>query len=88
MTIYLVTWLVMTQDCPFWAKPLPSQAKGFICTAQKSLRTRVYDPARRQDAERLMESLGPGETAVLLEIKGTQARAVSAVWTHKLEVGK
>ena len=88
MHIFLVVWLSVAQDCPFWAKPLPREARAFICTAQNSMKTAVFDPVRRRDAERLMETLGPGSTAVLLEVRGTQARAVSSVWRNVLEVGK
>lgn len=87
MTIYLVAWLSVAMDCPFWAKPLPKQAQNFICTRNFALKTRVYDPALRQKAEQHLEALGPSETAVLLEIRGTQARAISHVWRPTLYWG-
>lgn len=86
MTLYLVAWLSVAYDCPLWARPLPQQARNYACSVQKSIKTRVFDPARRRDAERHIEALGPGETAVLIEIHGTQAKALSATWKPVLRL--
>lgn len=88
MTIYLVAWLSVAYDCPFGLGKLPTWAKEHVCGAEKSIKTRVFDPARRRDAERHLEALGPSETAVLLEITGTQARALESIWTQRLTIGR
>lgn len=86
MTIYLVAWLSVAYDCPFGLGKLPTWAKEHVCRPEKSIKTRVFDPARRKKAEECLEALGPSETAVLLEVSGTQARALDAVWKHTLEI--
>ena len=87
MSIYLVAWLAVSWDCPWGLGRLPDPVKPVACTEHRQIRTEAFDPARRRQAQQLLEDLGPGATATLLEIHGTQARAVSAVWRPTLRIG-
>ena len=70
MTLYLVAWLAITQDCPLWARPLPSWAKAAVCAERRAYEWHVT--SYRPEAEKRVRARG-GD-ALLLEIIGARAR--------------
>lgn len=70
MTLWLVTWLAITQDCPFWAKPLPSQYKPFICQEKRQYEW-ILTSYRSEAEKHVIDRNGD---ALLLEMTGTRAK--------------
>lgn len=70
MTLWLVAWLSVTQECPFWAKALPSWVKAAVCTERRAYEWTVT--SYRAEADKQVRAVG-GD-ALLLELRGGRAR--------------